>query len=285
MSVERSRPLPPLAAEMIERSALATREQLEDAGAARDVPTSRFADPEPPKGVGTLRLDLAMGEFFIRPGDDPEIRVDAEFDRGRFRLVEDMAESDDGDWTYTVRIAHRLSLPGVGRNEGNRVEIRLPRGRPLRIVGEIKMGTSEIELGGLWIEEVDLKVGMGEHRLAVSEPTTVPMESLRLRGRMGEVVLRDLGNASPRTVDLGHRMGELTAGLAGQWRRDATIAMGCMMGECTLERPEGVAIVVERASVFMGGKSLDLPDPSEVPPGAPTLHLDLRGMMGETRVQ
>ena len=61
--------------------------------------------------------------------------------------------------------------------------------------------------------------------------------------------------------------------------------MRCQMGECTIAAPDGVRLIVERASVVMGGKSIRLPDPSSLPEDAPTLRLDLRGSMGEIRVR
>lgn len=274
---EKSQRLPPLP--------LATAAQLEDASGVV-VPTLPVNDTSSRAiASGTLDLDLQMGEFTLVPGEPgSEITVEAEYDRSRFRLVEELTEGRDGNWTYKVRLLPRLRILGIS-NRPAKIEISVPKGRPMSVVGRVRMGQSDFELGGLWLEEVDLEANMGQHTLSFSEPSPAPAESFRLRGQMGQIEIRDLGNASPRSVEVSHRMGEMSVGLEGQWENDGEVAMRCQMGECSLSTPGGVRILAERTAVIMGGKSIRLPDPSTVPDGAHTLRLDVRGSMGEVRVR
>lgn len=259
---------------------------IEGAGTV-DLPLSgRPAYEFPSGGVGTLELDLSMGEFVIIPsGEITAIEVDAEYDTRRFRLEETFDEGVDGAWKYKVRFTGSRGLFGMfGANGGeNHIEIRVPKGKPMRLVGSVKMGKSVIDLGGLALQEVDLDSGMGEHDLEFSEPTPVAMDSFRWQSSMGQSTLHDLGNASPARVDVSHRMGELRVDLDGAWSNDSEIDVSCGMGQCSVRVPDDVFIDAG-TSVTMGERRVRLPDQDLVPAGAPTLHIDASGSMGEVSI-
>lgn len=240
---------------------------------------------------GTLILDLRMGDFTIEPGPaDQPIRVEADFDASNFELKEEFVETDDA-WTYKVEFGGRggllgLLLRGGGNNPGNRVKIIVPRGHPLRLVGEISMGESQIDLGGLWVREVDLDMGAGDHFVEFREPLPFPMERFAMKTSMGGVEVRSLGDASPAEVRVEHGMGDLFLDLEGAWRNDSEIRADFSMGQCRIWLPDGVNVVLDRRSVSMGEARIDeLPDPSTLPAGAPTLHISASGSMGELRIE
>ena len=275
---ERRRDLPP---------APATASQLADArGSELELgdDSSSFAPTSlPTSGVGTIELDLMVGEFTIVPYDGDSIEIDADYDQARFELEEDFQDNGDGDWTYAISFSSKRRILGF-RESRNRVEIRIPRGRPLNLTGEVKMGQSEIDLGGLWLGRVDLDVGMGQHSVDFSEPTPMPLESFSVEGRMGEVDFERLGNASPARIDVSHSMGQMALDLEGLWRGDGEVIARCRMGECTIHTPDDVNIETERFDVAMGGRS-DRRSDEAVPEGAPTLRLDMKGSMGEIRIR
>lgn len=276
---ERRRDLPPVPA---------TASQLADARGTTDLELGAVAPAAPTSlpssGVGTIELDLMMGEFIIVPFDGDSIEIDADFDQARFELEEDFQETGGGDWTYAIRFKTTRRILGF-RETRNRVEIRIPRGRPLNVVGEVNMGQSEIDLGGLWLGNVDLEVGMGQHTVEFSEPTPMPLESFAVEGRMGEVDFERIGNASPARIEVSHVMGQMALDLEGEWRGDGAVVARCRMGECTVYTPEDVRVETERFDVAMGGRSNRRSADDEVPAGAPTLRLDLKGSMGEIRIR
>ena len=110
------------------------------------------------------------------------------------------------------------------------------------------------------------------------------MESFRTQASMGNIEIRDLGDASPGSVEVDHSMGALFIDLKGAWQSDAEVDVDFSMGECRVWLPEDVKVDVERASVGLGETSLDRPrgDPSE---DAPTLTLRLTGSMGEADIE
>lgn len=261
-----------------------------DAPETIDLPPS---DLPPLQNVvpGTLILDLRMGEFSIEPGPaDQPIRVEADFDASTFELTEDYVESE-GSWTYKVKFGGRggflgMILRGGGQNVGNRVKIIIPRGHPIRLVGDVSMGESSFDLGGLWVQSVDLDMGAGDHFVEFREPLPFPMESFHLDTSMGGVEVRSLGEASPAVVDVEHGMGDLFLDLEGSWRNDSDIRAEFSMGQCRLWLPDNVKVEMGKTNVAMGEARTDrLPDPSELPADAPTLRISASGSMGELRIE
>ena len=253
---------------------------------ARDLPIQRLEGLEfPDTGSGTLRLDLAMGEFEITPvaGLD-RIEVDAEYDRARFELEQTFTETSDGNWLATVSFGGGGGFGFRSGDNDNRVEIRVPLDHAMSIYGEVKMGRSELELGGLWLENVDLELGMGEHIVTFSEPNPMPLAEFATESSMGATEIIGLGYASPAIVSLEHKMGELKADLEGPWAIDSDIEVRCGMGECRIDVPRDVHLDVD-AKVAMGGRDMDLPDDDEIPADAPTLRINARASMGEVRIR
>ncbi len=261
-----------------EAVALATEEQLRDAQSAEIAIT-----PPVSRGVGTLDLDLSMGEFYIVPvAADQPLEVVAEYDKSRFRLEEDFSQDESEDWTYKVKFTGRRLL--FGGNSRNRVEIRVPKGHPLQVVGEVRMGQAFLDLSGLALTNVDLETGMGEINVDIDEPTGMVADRFRVTGRMGALDIDGVGNASPREVDVSFRMGEAHVDLMGQWLEDSTVNVRCSMGECGALLPTDVFVEVA-ADAVMGGRNVRLPDQESIPEGAPTLTLDIVASMGEVRVR
>lgn len=239
--------------------------------------------------LGTIEVDFQMGEFTIRPGPaDQPMRIEADYDTAQFELKEEMVPQADGSWTYKVKFGAKggfwgLALDG-GNNGQNRVELIIPRGRPIALQGTIRMGESKTDLGGLWIKNADLKYKMGDHFLEFREPLPFPMEKLKIDGSMGGLEIRGLGQASPAVVDIKQGMGELFLDLQGDWRNDSNIRARFSMGECKIWLPEKARIDLRKASVSMGEARTDKMQ-GEIPPEWPTLTIDAAGSMGELRIE
>lgn len=254
------------------------------------LPMVEAPEHPPAEGGGTLVLDLSMGKFTIEPGPPGEpIRVEADYDRNAYRLVETYNENEDGTWVYDVKFGGKGGLLGAifrGADANrNRVKIIIPRDHPVSVLGKIGMGESEADLGGLWLRQVDLSYKAGDHFLEFRKPLPFPMESFQLDASMGDMEVRSLGDASPRHVSVKHGMGQLLVDLGGKWRRDSDVDIGFSMGECRVWLPKDARIEFARASVGMGEKHIDRDERKGVPADAPLLTLKMSGSMGELRVE
>jgi hypothetical protein len=259
-----------------------------------DDPGRRFpAELAPPPPLrpaqGRLVLDLLGANFEILPGEagDP-FRIEGEYNAGGFELLEEFQPQDEGPWTYRIKFGRsvsRLRMLFGDQHEKNRIRIIVPRGLPIILEGRLSTGFSRIELGGLWLTEVDLKAGLGEHEIRFSKPTPRPLQRFELEAKMGEFEVGELGNASPAAVTVNGTMGELRLDLHGAWKHDAEIRTRWRMGECVVRVPEGVAVETGGTGVSLGATDYaalrGLPPPPE---GAPKLKLNLGGSMGEVRI-
>ena len=239
---------------------------------------------------GRIVLDVTRGSFSIRPGPAGEpIRLEGEYNAGNFELEEEFEAYGESGWIYRLSFEQRgFGIRPFVQHGGNknRLTLIVPRGVPVVLEGYVGIGESEFELGGLWVAEIDLEFGIGEHALSFSEPLPLPMKSLRLDTSIGVLQVDSLGNASPRLVEIRHSVGETEIDLHGAWQQDAEIRIWCGIGECDVRVPDDVNIDLQRASVLIGesGSSLgrNRPQPD---PAAPTLELSVSGQIGELKVR
>ncbi len=239
---------------------------------------------------GRIVLDVTRGSFSIRPGPPGEpVRLEGEYNAGTFELEEVFEAYGESGWIYRVRFDQqgfgiRPFIQHGGKK--NRLTLFVPRDTPVVLEGYVGIGESEFELGGLWIAEIDLEYGIGDHALSFSEPLPLPMKRLRLDTSIGVLKVDSLGNASPRLVEVRHSVGETEIDLHGAWRQDAEVHIWCGIGECDVRVPDDVNVDLQRASVLIGesGSSLrrDRPEPN---PEAPTLKLSVSGQIGELNVR
>ena len=101
------------------------------------------------------------------------------------------------------------------------------------------------------------------------------MERLSVRSRIGTMRLDRLGNASPATLDVHHRLGAAQVNLQGGWRADADIDFQVAFGTGALWLPSNVRI----AGL---GRPLELPAEREIP--RPTLRIGTHSNVGGIRV-
>lgn len=239
---------------------------------------------------GTLVLDVSMTELTIVPGPaDEPLRVNGDFDSNAFRLTEELTTDDNGDWVYNVSFGGKggmlgLLFRGGGQNTGNALEIVVPRGHPISFKGKVGIGESRMNLGGLWVQDVDLDYATGDHFLEFREPIPFPMGSFDIKSSMGELEIRGVGDASPETVRVKHGMGSLFLDLQGAWRRDASARVDFKMGECKIWVPENARVQLDGGKVAMGESRQNLPDYADLPEDAPAIALKVRGSMGEMRI-
>jgi len=238
---------------------------------------------------GKIVLDVSMCRFFIEPGPEGQpIRVEGRYDTAGFELDQDYSTDDAGGWTYRLGFRRRgFSIVSI-EHEGSENEVRLivPRDTPFALEGEVGLGESRIELGGLWLLDLDLGIGIGEHEVRFSEPLAAPLERLRIDGSIGESRILRVGNASPSSVEIDHSIGEILVDLRGAWRNDATVEIRCGIGSCGLRMPRDVGVRLDDVGVMIGESNLSvLQDWPEPAPGEPILTLSITNRLGEVRIE
>lgn len=238
----------------------------------------------PPRG--RVLLDLSVGNFVIQPGpEDQAIHVEADYDRANFELIESFEEVD-GEWIYRLEFGSRKGFLGLlfGKESDSRIVLTIPRGHPVDILGEIGVGETEADFGGLSLRNLDLDLGIGEHFFEFREPLAEPMESFFLDASIGELEVRRLGDASPRKVEVQHNIGEMLVDLQGSWQRDAEVDLHFNIGEGQVWLPKETRTRVERVRVNLGDHQVNQPTVETETEDGPTVTLTIEGNIGEVKV-
>ncbi len=236
-----------------------------------------------PDQIGRVVLDVSFASLSIVPASPgTPVRLDAHYDSGKYSLEESIQTEGELGWTYRVSFGRR-SIFDFRHSQKNRLELHLPAGTPLVLEGKIGVGESNLELGGLWLESVDLDIGIGEHRIDFDEPLSSPMSRFVVRGSIGETRIRNLGNASPAEIRVTHSLGELRVDLDGAWQNDSTVTVRSSIGACSIGLPpEEIGFELLGARLSIGDSNTRVagrrPEP---PPGAPVVRLKASHSLGE----
>lgn len=212
-----------------------------------------------PKGRVVLHMQNADMHVEPAPPGEP-FRVEASYDRNTCELVERLDGAADGAWTYTLTFKRRgfsspiTTLAELISGASPKVTVFLPRDVPYDLEMRLMEGGARVELGGLWLTNADIHLQAGGFELGVSEPLREPLERMTLRTSMAGGAIKSLGNASPRNLDVQHRMGGLALDLRGRWVEDSKISIDLSMGGGAVMLPKNVIVegVPGRARVTGG---------------------------------
>ena len=259
-----------------------------------DIPQGNWIVPdtsEPPivdaGQMGRVILDISLANFTIIPtSPGTPVRLDAHYNSGSYKLKETFASSGELGWTYRLTFGKRSMFQFFHIDPDNRLELYLPEGTPIVLEGQLGVGKSQLELGGLWIESVDLEIGIGDHSIDFDKPLAVPMTRFEIDGSIGELRIRLLGNASPAHVRIDHSIGALYVDLRGAWQNDSDVFVDSSIGKCHVDLPaEGIGLELVGASITFGeSDTRGARRRGEVPVGAPVVRLRVSHSLGELRL-
>ena len=264
------------------RTESVTRQELEQSieRPSSEETTTRHARLD---GAGLLVVDFEVGEFTILPGKAGEpIRVEAEFDKTSYALEESFEPGGDDGWIY--RLTFRQT--GLIKDGGLRIlfgasypdlRVFVPPDVPIALRGRFGKGGAELELGGLWLTDIDLELEKGGLDVNIGEPLVEPVRSFRVHGKQGGMSTSRVGNASPAEVDIYWQQGGSSVDLRGQWLNDSDVSIRSRMGGNHIQLPRGVRIVG-----LPGRGPLMTPDDDEV--SLPTLRISTSSQMGGQQI-
>lgn len=256
-----------------------TEERLEDVHRSQELP----AVPQEARIV--LDVSSAFIEIVAAETGAP-LRVEGQYDAAAYQLRENFDDRAEGwEYHFTFQRKGGFQRPFGRKREANRLRLFVPQEVPFTLAGSIGTGESRLALGGLSVVGLDLDLGTGSHELSFDGTPAVPMKDFQIDASIGELSVRGVGNASPETVRIGHRMGSVNVDLGGGWARDASIEVRCGVGECRVRVPQDVAVSLDESSVRLGDERVvgieNRPAPRE---GAPVLHLSVSGEIGQVEI-
>lgn len=197
--------------------------------------------------------------------DTEEIRVDVEYGAGRFSV-----RSVDEGLLYRMNLRYdedsfepvadlsgdrlRLGLESLGgsirlkgRTSGE-LDLELARGVPMDLDLEFGAVQADIDLGGLWLTDLELSTGASESTVDISEPNPGRMESASFEVGAAEFTIHNLGNLAAEVIEVDAGVGSIVLGLDGRWERDARLDIDMGLGSLELRIPEGLGIQLRKNS-------------------------------------
>jgi len=215
----------------------ADAQRMRSTTSARQLQGERRVNVEVEYGAGRLRVAPSRGDLLYRMElryDDERYRPVTEYDRaaGRLKLGVESRE-------------HR------GRNRGDREQhaaIELTRQVPIALSLAFGAGEAEVELGGLALEDVELKTGASRTVVSFAEPNRVAARRVKVEAGAAEVRVSGLGNTRAPRFEFSGGMGETTLDFGGAWTRSAAARINMGVGSVRLRIPRALGVRVTRDS-------------------------------------
>jgi|Deesub1362B_J571_1020462.scaffolds.fasta_scaffold01029_7 hypothetical protein len=207
-----------------------------------------------------VRLEVDAGEIEIRPsGEDRDVYLTARYAERRLRL--DVEFDDDDNELYVYFDVRKWLDDDRGRDTVARLVLELPVDVPIEIESRIKAGETDIELGGIFLRRLELKMLAGETIISFSEPNPGIAEEIYIDTKIGELSVKKLGNARFRYAAVDGSIGELSVDLSGDAEIDfdQELDLNLSLGETTLYVPEDSPVRL-RVSKFLFFSAVDIPD-------------------------
>jgi hypothetical protein len=243
----------------------------------------RLIHDAPPAGLGQGKVVLSLSSAFVLLAAGPPggpLRVESNFDPDVYTLAQQYREDDEEAWTYRLDFHEKtvLHISVIGIWLGKRspvVTVLIPPDLPFDLEATMEGGYLVVDFADLALSNADVALNRGVLHISVPDPMDVPMERLSVRSRIGTMRLVGVGNASPATLDVRHRLGAAQVDLQGSWRADADIDLRIAFGVGELRLPGDVRI-------HGLDRPLQAPAAREIP--LPTLRIGTRSQVGNLRV-
>ncbi|MCP4290296.1 MAG: hypothetical protein GY780_00500 [bacterium] len=199
---------------------------------------------------GTVILNLNQGDFVVEPAKPGQgLVVEAIYDDERYNLDQTFTTLADSTWQYELNFLRsdggfRSFMSSVfSKGPSTKVKIFLPPEVPLELKSKVSKGGLEVDLGGLWLKNIDLNVSKGGFALEVSEPLKEPVNNFIVNSNMGGFAAANLGNASPKVLDVSCNKGGADIDLSGNWRNSCDIGLDVRMGGLSARTPRGIKVI------------------------------------------
>ena len=141
--------------------------------------------------------------------------------------------------------------------ENNKWEVYLTDRFPLAIAAEVALGSGELDLTDLQIENLRIEAGLSDMTIKFDKPNPIKMDRLAIEAGLGDFHLENLGNASIKRLNLEVGLGSATIDLSGPINTDMTAEMDVGLGSLELQIPKGLPVKIRCECSFLSSIDLD----------------------------
>lgn len=151
---------------------------------------------------------------------------------------------------------------------------------------------TKVDLGGIPLSEVDIKVGAGQAEFDFSLPNPRELDAFALKAGAAELAFKGLGNSNARKIDIDGGAASVTIDFGGQLKRDLDASIRTGMASTEVVVPKTTAARIRTKTALSGVK---VGDGFTVKDGAystlaflggqqPVLTIDLQSALGSVAI-
>ncbi|MFQ5745893.1 MAG: hypothetical protein ACE5HF_01580 [Gemmatimonadota bacterium] len=203
------------------------------------------------RGVQAFQAEIeyAAGRISVFPADagvlyDARLRYDAtQFEPRRRWSIE------DGRAVFRLDIDGREDVDIQVRDLSDRAgSLRLGLSRSVPTDLRLTVGGAEakIDLGGVALSGLDLKLGAADSELRFDEPNPASMRRLTLKAAVAAFSAYGLGNAHFERLEFDGGIGDLTLDFTGEWDRSAVAKVKMGVGSLRLRVPADIGVKIRK---------------------------------------
>jgi len=231
---------------------------------AKEIKSKKYVFDVTSEKLLVARLDIDISsDFRIRPNPDSK-QIIVEINYNPEKMDVDADFDANSNHLYVSVDVEKWSKGFHGDQNSGECTVYFPLGIPIELNSSCKAGEINFDLGGLSLENVDLRLAAGTVKVRFQKPNPIQMDDFSIDGKIGELELEKLGNAGFQTADISAGIGVLSLGLSGSKKIDfpQDISVDMKIGEINLILPENRPIKL-RISKFLFLSQSDIPDEFE----------------------
>ena len=199
--------------------------------------TDEITVPTPKTTDVSLRLTFGAGEMTLASGASQLVEGTATYNYAAFKPEVNI---DGGN--AEVKMSQIKSLPSFD-NLKNKWDLKLGD-TPMDLTIESGAYDGNFELGGLSLNNLTIKDGAANVKLAFSDPNPVEMSTFRYETGASDVKMSGLANANFSILDFSSGAGNYTLDFSGELQRDASIKISSGLSNIIVVVPESVNAIV-----------------------------------------
>ena len=187
-----------------------------------------------------LKVDIDAGEVTIKR--NPEARIcHVRIDYNSLYARADVRYNEERE-NMEVLLDYKnwKNIKDHNQKDAPEITIELPWEPVLDMDVELKAGEFNLDLGDLTIKSFQFSNWAGECNIDFDQPNRMEMELLDINFKVGELNIRNLGNARFSQADINSGIGELTIDFNGALLDRSMAKIDLDIGETTITVPEKI---------------------------------------------
>lgn len=245
---------------------------------------------EYPTGEGTPKLRLTLAPIRLRiTAVDQDQWITGTFTDPTGQMP--LNVQTDG---VNLRMTSSKNVTAFRRFKAPELVLTISTRRPFSL--SMDLGASDqtqVDLGGLPITELDIKLGAGQAKFDCSRPNPQELNTWALKAGAAELSISRLGNTNARKVEIDGGAASVTIDFGGALRRDMDAAIRIGMASAEIIVPKTTASRTRTRTALAG---IDVGDGFTVKDGAfstlafiggqqPVLTIDLQSTLGSVALK